>query len=228
MNKRIDNKLIMLRAVLSFMKREGTTWRSSPSMVAVVTELDNLLTQIEEILQTTGDDNSGLTEAKKQQIEALITKVYELASVLFALASKIEDSVLKAKVDFTISDLRNMRNSELAKTSKNVLDLGRSNLTALTDYGTTEEKLNKLGVQIEQYKSILPVRRLSVTDRKAANEKLKELLKYALILVADQLDRIMVSYASDKPEFYTAYMNARKVVPYGTRYEKPEDPKKPE
>jgi hypothetical protein len=228
MDKRFDNKMTMLKTIFSFLKQNAATWNNSPALVAAYYELESLISQIEQIQKSTGEDNSGLTEAKKLQIEALIIKVYEWASVLVALASKIEDSVLKAKVDFPISDLRDMRNSELAKTSENVLDLCRSNLTALTEYGATEEKLNKLEVQIEQYKSILPARRLSVTDRKAANEKLKVLLKHSLMLVADQIDRMMFPFASDKPEFYASYLNARKVVPYGTRYEKPEDPKKPE
>ena len=227
MNKRIDNKMIMLRDIISFMKQNEAIWNNSAALVAAFYELENLVSQIEQILQTTGNDNSGLTEAKKLQIEALIKKVYELASALFALASKIKDPALKAKVDFTISDLRNMRNNELSKTSKNTLDLGRANLTALTEYGTTEGKLNNLDGQIEQYKSILPARRISVFEGKTANEKLKVLLKQALELLTDQIDRLMVPFATDKPDFYSSYLSGRKVVDYGTRHDKPDNPAPP-
>lgn len=112
--------------------------------------------------------------------------------------------------------------------SKNVLDLGCANLPALLIYGSSDEKLNNLEVQIQQYKNNMPAPRVSVSERKAANTKLKELLKQAPQLMSMQIDRMMVPFEDDKPEFYAAYKNARIVIGYGTRYEKPDDPTKPE
>jgi len=54
------------------------------------------------------------------------------------------------------------------------------------------------------------------------------MVKTANKLVTDQIDRLMVPFKANMPEFYAAYLNSRKVVDYGTRYDKPEDPAKPE
>ena len=68
--------------------------------------------------------------------------------------------------------------------SKNVLDLGRANLPALIEYGTSEVKLSTLDDQIKVYKNSLPAPRVSVSERKAANTKLKEILKQAMQLMS--------------------------------------------
>ena len=224
MDKRFENKMTMLKAVLSLLLLKATEWSISAPLVAAIAELENLVYQIEQIQQITEEDNSGLTEAKNLQKEALVKKVFELASILLAMATKTKDQVLQTKVDFPISVLRSMRNSELAQSSKNVLDLGRANLQALIEYGTSEVKLSAIDEQINVYKNSLPAPRVSVSERKAANTKLKELLKQAMQLVSKQIDRMMVSFEADKPEFYAAYMNARKVRGYGTRYQKAEVP----
>lgn len=222
MDKRFENKMTMLKAVLSFMRLKVAEWSNSAPMVAAIAELEYLILQIEQIQQITEEDNSGLTDAKKAQKEALIKKAFELVSILFAMATKTKDQVLQAKVDFPISDLRNLRNSELAKSGKNILDLGRANLPVLIEYGSSAEKLNNFDGQIQQFKVSLPAPRVSVSERKAANAKLKELLKQAMELTSMQIDRLMVSIEADKPDFYAAYKNARKVVDYGIRYEKAE------
>lgn len=183
--------------------------------------MEGLIVQIEEIQQLTGEDNSGLSTSKKLQKDALVKRAFELASILFAMATRNKDQVLLAKVDFPISELHGLRDGELASKCKNILDLGRSNLPQIIGYGTSEEKMNALDEQIVQYKTSLPARRISVSELKAANQKLKEVLKQATDLVNDQIDRMLVQFETSEPDFYTAYQNARKVVAYGTRHEKP-------
>ena len=73
----------------------------------------------------------------------------------------------------------------------------------------------------------LPSYRVSVSGRKAENIYLKSLLKSGTLIIKEQISRMMTRYKSAKPNFYTAYLNATKVVNYGTRHEKPEDPAKP-
>jgi len=221
MDKRFENKMIMLKAILSLLKQNETIWNASEPLVTAINELEGLIAQIEAIQQLTGEDNSGLSTTKKLQKDALVKRAFELASILFAMATRNKDQVLLAKVDFPISELQHLRDGELASKCKNILDLGRANLPQISGYGTSEEKLNMLDEQIVQYKISLPARRISVSELKAANQKLKEMLKQATDLVTDQIDRMLLQFESGMPDFYNAYLNARKVVDYGTRHEKP-------
>lgn len=222
MEKTFENKMAMLQAVLSFMRLKADDWSDSAPMAAAFAELEDLILQIEQIQQITEEDNSGLTEANKLQKKALIKRIFELVSILYAMAVKTDDQVLQAKVDFPISELQNGRNSELTNSGKSILELGRTNLPALIEYGLSEEKLNNLDEQIMQFKVSLPAPRVSVSERKAANAKLKELLKQTMKLISQQIDRLMIPYETSKPDFYAAYKNARKLVNYGIRHEKAE------
>lgn len=220
MNKRFENKMIMLKAILSLLKLNETILNDSEPLAEAIAELEGLIAQIEEIQQLTGEDNSGLSTSKKLQKDALVKRAFELASILFAMATRTKDLILLVKVDFPISELQSLRDGELATWCKNISELGRSNLPHIIGYGASEEKLNMLDEQIVQYKTSLPARRISVSELKAAISKLKELLKQATDLVGDQIDRMLVRFETTNPDFYNAYLNARKVVDYGTRHEK--------
>lgn len=70
----------------------------------------------------------------------------------------------------------------------------------------------------------LPTHRVSIAERKAANEELKEIFSVTDILVNEQLDRIMVQFKNTAPDLYAASNNARMIVHYSIRYEKEDKP----
>ena len=222
MDKRIENKLIMLKAVLSLLQQNQSIWQNSSPLVAVYNELLQLVEQIKQAKQLTSQSNSGLVVAKQNLQDSLIEQAFELASMLYAYASRNNEAILQAKVDFSISQLRNLRDDELATACTNVLTLGETKREALGEYGVTNEQLNSIDDLINQYVQQLPNRRITVSERKTANEKIKTLLTQALQVASEQLDRMMVKFKNTQPDFYTSYLNARKVIEYGTRYEKQE------
>jgi hypothetical protein len=91
-------------------------------------------------------------------------------------------------------------------------------------YNVTSADLDTLEDLNNRFESRLPSYRVSVSGRKAENENLHSFIKSGLQLVKEQLGRMMVRYETAKPTFYAAYLNAVKVVDYGTRYEKLEEP----
>jgi len=100
--------------------------------------------QIEQIQKVTGDSDSGLVNEKDTQKEALINKAYEIASLLFAMATRTKNQVLLAKVDFPISVLQNLRDTELPQYCSKIYDLGRSSLTVSAESGITDTELSIL------------------------------------------------------------------------------------
>ena len=123
MLKRLENKLMMLKAVLALLKQNIETLNAVPAMAGLVAKLEALIAQIESLRQITESDNTGITAEKDAQEEALIEKAYEQASALFAMASEKEDKVLQAKVDFTESDLQNARGNDLVSMCASIAGL---------------------------------------------------------------------------------------------------------
>ena len=224
MNKQDENKFAMMKALLSFLKINQTIWQESVSFSAAVEELENLIAQIEETRQSIDVDQTGLVSEKKSLKTTVVNSTFRLASQLYAMASKTNNRVLQAKVDFPKSELERQRESELVSTSKNVSDLARTNLPSLTTYQVNELMLDDHDNLISEYENSLPTARLSVTERKANNEKIRTLFDSSKTVLNDQLKRMMLNYEVSSPDFYAGYVNTSKVVDYGIRHEKPEAP----
>ncbi len=228
MEKRMENKLIMLRAVLKLMELNQSLWQNNAAILAAYNELCDLVDQINAYLKSVNNGNSGLAASKQNVQNALIEQTFELASVLLAFANKTNNAVLLSKVKFPISYLNGMRESELATECRSILELARNNQQAMTVTGIANEKIDSFDELTKQYEKELPNHRLSVSQGKAINEKIKMLMSQAIALASGQLDRLMISLKSAQPDFYALYLNARKVVDYGIRHEKPEDDTTPD
>lgn len=227
MNKQHENKLVTMKALLSYLKLNKSIWQSSVPLAAAVTELENLIGLIETIRKSTEMDQSGLVVEKRTLRTSLVNKTFEVTSQLYAMACKTKDQVLQAKVDFSKSELEGQRDGELASTSKTVVDLARSFLDALISYDVTAPELDILDSLIARYENSLPTPRLSVSERKANNEKMKGLFRSSKEILNDQIKRLMTRYQEPNPDFYAGYLNASMVVDYGTRHDKPEEPDTP-
>ena len=227
MNKQDENKLVMMKALLSFLKQNQAIWQNSQPLVSAINELENLIIAIELTRQSTDVDQSGLVTEKKSLRANLANRHFELASQIYAMACQTKDSILQAKVNYPKSELEGKRDGELATSTKALVSLGRTYLQALIPYGVTDTEINNLEQLILAYENSLPTARLSVSERKANNEKLKGLFGSAKLVLNDQIKRMMVRYQSSNPDFYAGYLSASKVVDYGIRHEKPVTPETP-
>jgi len=222
MIKRFENKMVMLKALLKLLRLNQSLWQDFLPFANAVNELKSLVAQIDATRLLTDANNSGIVTEKTDLQNLLINKAFEIASMLHALASSSKNQVLLKKVDFPISELQRQRDGELGSTCKGIETLARENMPALVGYPVSEPELDGFSTQIEQYVVGLPNHRISVSERKSANEKLKDLFKIADDVLINQIDRMMFRFSTTAPDFYASYQNARKVVEYGTRHEKPE------
>ena len=223
MIKRFENKMIMLKALLKLLRSNRSLWKDSVPFVNAVNQLEGLLAEIEATRLITDEDHTGLIVEKTNLQNSLITRAFEIVSILHAMASGTKNNILLGKVNFPISELQRQRDRELASTCKMIAVIARDNLPSLAGYPIAEPELAGFEEQIIQYEGDLPNHRVSVAERKAANVKLKDLHKQADDVLTNQIDRLMFLFRTAKPDFYAAYLNARKIVDYGTRHDKPED-----
>ena len=195
-------------------------------MATTINEFDLLLAEIKKYLQLTRVNEKGITQQKAAQQALVIAHTYEISSVLYAMAIKKNDEILAAKVDFTESDLLKKRDNNLVTTCLNIVEFATEHLPELIAYEVTADELIVLKEEINSFAENLTTGRVSVTERKAANEKLKIVFLQVDDLLKKQLDRIVVRYRKTEPDFYTTYQSLRRTVNYGVRHEKPKEPEK--
>lgn len=226
MLKRLANKLVMYHTVQSHLNLNNSIWTSVPAMGIIVSDFELLLTRIESYRQLIQENKKGITQQKAAQQALVISHTYELLSVLYAMATKKSNATLAAKVNYTETELLKKRDDQLVSICLSIVEIATEQLTELTAYQVSGDELIALKEEIEQFDAILPTGRVSVVERKAANEKLKDLFLEADALLKNQLDRIMVRYRKSNTEFYTIYRNTRHIVNYGIRHEKAKEPEK--
>lgn len=224
MDKLSLNKLTMLRALLSFMQKNQAKWQNIAPIAQVYYQIYNLVAEIDSISQAIDNPNAGELEQKQDLKEALIEDGFELISYIFAYADAQNNAILRGKVDFPVSELRNLRDGELPKKLKSILELVVGREADIEPYGATPEKVNRVRSLISQYEQQLPKTRNNVSDKKSGNAKIKVAMKTATDIIGNQLDKIMLRFKKEDPTFYVAYTSNRKVVDYGKRYEKPAEP----
>lgn len=227
MNKQDENKLVTMKALLTYLKLNKSIWKNSGPLTEAVAELEKLVGLIGVLRKSTDIDQSGLVIEKKSIRGSVVNKTFELISQIYAMASKTKNNVLMAKIGFSKSELDGQRDGELAYTCRTAVDLARENLDALVTYDVTAAGLDTLDSLIVKYEESLPTPRLSVTNRKGNNEKMKALFQESKEVLNNQIKRLMTRYQESNPDFYTGYINTSKVVDYGTRYDKPDDPEEP-
>lgn len=224
MTKLEENKLVMLKALLSFLTSNQSIWQESAPVQEVVNELRGLIAAIEAVRQSTDVDHSGLVTEKKSNKSNLVNDLFEITSQVYAMATKTKDAVLQAKVNFAKSDLERLRDGEFASTGRTIISLARANIGMMNTYGITEERLALAEGRINQYENSMLSPRIQIMKRKSDNQDLKKLFASSGVLLNDQLKRLMVRYQDSNPNFYNNFISACKVVDYGTRHEKTEDP----
>ncbi|SFE69811.1 hypothetical protein [Sunxiuqinia elliptica] len=222
MNKRLLNKLMMLKAVLSFLKANARVWKQVPDLADDIKELGKLTNEIDSKRQLIANDTKGHTEEKRDEQQKLEKQVIALSSVLAAMAERSGNEVLLGKVDFSRSEFTQKRDQEQVIIASEIVALARENLEALASSAISEEQVAELESQAKRVEQLMPKKRLSVSERKAANGQMKELFKTTDRLLKKRIDRMIVPYESSDPAFYAAYQNARMIIDYGTRYNKEE------
>ncbi|MHB9141241.1 MAG: hypothetical protein ACYC25_05160 [Paludibacter sp.] len=227
MRKRLDNKSKMYNAVRTLLDQNADVWEPVPAVAETVRNYSSLLEEIDSYSAITQRNKKGITVQKASLQGQVIRHTYQVSSALYVLAIRTKNPVLAGKVHYTESDLLKKRDAHLVSICTGIAALATEQLAGLTAYGVTEDELATLKEEIAQFSDSLPGPRLSVVDRKAANEKLKGLFRQVDDLLRKQLDRLMVRFRQSHPEFYASYQNVRRIVNYGIRHVKPLEPETP-
>ncbi len=227
MKKFLENKFAMIGTVIALLKQNVALWTSSTVFKVAVTDLESVKADIDNGRNGAEHGSRSSTTVKGAHREELENKAYEVISVVYAMATRTGNKGLQADMNYTLSDLQLMRDSKLVALSANVIGIIRENATALKDYSVTEESATMLDSLCSRFSSGSSAPRVAISERKAANESLDDLFGKADDILQNVIDKLMVPYKTSKPDFYSAYKSARKIVNYGTRHEK-EDAKKVE
>ncbi len=218
MPKFLENKLSMYEAVRSFLKANGDKLAGIPALVSATGDFDTVVEQIKAKGLEVDNSTSGKAQKKADAEEALVDSLLPVSAALLALASVNKDPELKAKVAASESQLRKMRDTDLAKKAEGIRQAGTANLSAAADFGLTQEMLADLDSRIKTFNVALGDRESSVGQRVGAKSAMIELYGVADEILSGRLDNLITLLRKKEPQLCEEYNSTRVIRDVGLRH----------
>jgi hypothetical protein len=212
MNANQENRRSSYYSLGGVLRQNENVWQSNAAFATSVADFRSGVKTIDSLVQATSTGTKGVTETKHVARVAMSTTTLELAGALCAFASRTGNTELLAKVDLTETDLTRLRDGEVGSTCQAVHDLVAEHLEDLADAQVTDVELKALQDRIDDYNGYAGKTRQKRTENTAAVGQLDVAFETTDKVLDEQLDKRMLKFKAVAPDFFRAYMAARKVV----------------
>jgi hypothetical protein len=221
-----ENKLSMWMSTQNVVNKYSAVWSALGAYVTIFDEFEAKIQAVQDTRLVQEGDITGVAADKVLAKEAAITKGLEVSTAVFAFASVNNDNTLKAKVNYSPSELRRSRDTVLIDRLQVIHNEASAAVAVMVGYGIDGADLTELQGLINTYENLVEEPRAALTNRATATEDLVNLFSEGDKLLKEQLDKLMPQFETTSPKFYKQYFNARKIVDLGVRHE-PEEPEVP-
>ena len=187
------------------------TWNTIPALVKAVGAFDVVITAVAtqlDVLALPG----GSAASKKTAKAALVLSAPEVAAATHAYATEVGNDELAAEVDFSTTGVAKGRPASVIARVNRIGARAAENLAALGEANITQKKLSALTKKTDAFAALSSKPRQGVAKKAAANKALPRLMKQGQIILSRRIDRLMVQFKENAPEFYAEYKTARKIV----------------
>jgi len=138
---------------------------------------------------------------------------------VFAYASDIEDLTLQGKVDFSPSELKQVRDSITLQRCQLIHDEANGVIGSLGSYGVVAGDLTDLQAKIDAYAGAVAAPRTATAEHKGATDEIAKFIKKCDSILKNKMDTLMKNFKVSNPRFYKLYFDARIIVDIGIRHE---------
>lgn len=212
MTSRNEAKLNMYRAVKQICDDNATIVAANAAFLASFNAFKANLSSLISAVTAEGQIITGISADKFVLKRNLCQTTADIAAVVFAYATATANNSLKDAVNFSYSNLLKIKDDLLAPACQNIYLVANTNATALVPYGITAGMLSGLQAAISDYSAIVPKPRVAKSVRSSTRKTIDQLVKDIDTLLADQLDKLLVTLKATKPEFYHAFKAARVII----------------
>ena len=212
MDSRQEAKLNMYRTVQLFCNNNNAITATNP---AFTTAFAAFTAKISNIISTATSESqviTGIATDKTVLKKNLCQSATDIAALIFAYASSINNNTLKQEVNYAYSDFFRLKDDLLAPTAKNIHNAATANLPALAPFGVTAAMLSALQTTINAYSTSVPTPRNAKAIKATYTANIKQLIKETDSILKNQLDKLAVSFKTTQPDFYNSYLNTRIII----------------
>ena len=214
MNRNQINKSRMYGSVDLILDQHTSLFSQLQPFLEAQKQLKRGIVSIGEYRQVQEANNTGLTREKVQLRSDLIRSILQFSSALKSYAIANKNNELKAKSDYSDSDLTRCPDPRLYDIGVLLLGLTTPLNGGLTDYFIGEMELKEMDRLLAAFKLSIPQRRAATSRSKVSTINIREVFNGLDQLLKDQIDVYMHLFRFSQPDFFNAYRNARSIVNY--------------
>ena len=212
MTSRNEAKLNMYRTVKQLCDDNATTVALNPAFLAAFNIFKAKLSTLITTVTSESQVIKGVAIDKTLSKKNLCQTTTDIAAVVYAYASAINNNTLKQSVNFAYTDLFKIKDDLLAPTCQNIYGAANTNSAALVSYGITAPMLTAFQAVITDYSTAVPKPRTAKSVKATFTKNIGIAIKDIDLLLKDQMDKLVVTFKPTKPDFLNSYKTARIII----------------
>jgi hypothetical protein len=211
MEAKIENRLDMMRNVMSDCKDNSTIIGSIPALHDAFAKFVGKMSFIETIVIALQTEAKSFTAAKNNAKEDLVNKTDIVASGLRSLAHALGDEPLMIEVRFSPKRMLKQRYDVLIGKCNSILAIANAHNTELVNHGVDSNVITALSGAISAYVLKSQEPRKASDMRKEYNAELAAALKELTDLLKNEMDPMVHILPDLNTAFKGVYINARAI-----------------
>lgn len=181
-----------------------------PAYLANYNQIKANIAEIISLAETKGASRK-VASLKTDLRTRLNDTILQFAGVVETFADDINDLQLCDDMKITLSQVKRMRDDEIAPFCQFIHDRAQSHAAALKDYNIQNADFTALQTLITEYAAEAPQPRTKISQRKAVNAQIADLFKDNAKRFK-KLDKQMEKLKAANPVFVETYFNTRLII----------------
>ena len=157
------------------------------------------------------ENPTGATLEKNAARETLEAKAFKMCAAVRGYAAQSDMKDLYERVDYTKTDFYKFRDAELVGVVANLVQELTPLVADLAEYNVGMGDINALETANTAFGSLMKNPTASIARRKAATDKIAELMPPLMDFLVKRMDNVIVGIADVQPEFVDIYNNVRTI-----------------
>lgn len=212
MNKRQKAKLQTNQLFVKEAKSDDDLLSSIPAFSEAVNRLDEINNTIVDYGVKQETINTGVKVGKDNKMDVLIDWTSEFAGLMHSLAVKRGDYTLKAKVDFSASEIEHFNPSDLVTNAKIIAGLANTiSPEELVYYGLSASDLIEFENALQAFAEVKSIVREVTIERVGHTTTLATLFQESNDLLLNTIDRLALQFRRKSPAYYAKLKAARNI-----------------
>ena len=210
MDKYRSARLVSDELVVTEAENNQETVNKIPAFAEGIVKLKVNNTQIRAAMLKQKQSIGGVTTQKGNSQDVLVDLTIDVLGGIHSYAESKNDYVLKAKVEYSNSQIEHMGHSELITTSSGVLELAKGiDSSELAHFGISADEVNEFEQAFIAFNAVKSGPKQAIIEHSKHTDSIAKLQADSQTIL-NMLDKLATQFRRKDPVYYDVYVNSRK------------------